>query len=265
LKLNYGHFLIEDNSASTAASTTAPPATSAVTASIAHVAKGVVEDIRSNSSIKSANVNAYSTLTEQHQELAALAEQHQKEPAKQHQEELASLAEHWQLRYEAWQHKHEKLKQLHIIQLRETQAKLNQDHHKNLHQKLHEQKQSYEQKIQEMQAQITALSPAPTPPLAISPTNGIILPPSPPATPILAPTATLSYEKPSMSAQAVENSPPTTAPTPPPSYHRTIPQFKHNSPTNLATPHEKLYVPPQKRARRAYMTIQDLFTKFGST
>ncbi|KAL9026133.1 MAG: hypothetical protein Q9180_007533, partial [Flavoplaca navasiana] len=276
LKLNNGHFLIEDNSV-------APPTTSATT-SVAYVAKGV-EDSTSNSIIKAPKT------------------QHQKELAKQHQEELA---------HEAWQQKHEKLKQLHTIKLREVQAKLHQAHRIKI--------QSYEQKIQEMQAQIITLSPAPTPRLAhpgpisplniirappsppatpklaftltnapkksaapaeftenasptpslapstpISPSTGTILPPSPPAIPILAPTATISYEKQSIPAQAVENVPPTPPPTPPPSYHRIISQLKPILPANLATPHENLYVPPQKRARRTYITIQDLFTKFGST
>ena len=101
-------------------------------------------------------------------------------------------------------------------------------------------------------------------------------PPSPPSTakpapspinsPVLPP---IMPEKPSFRAQTVENAPPTPPQTPPrtptPSPYREISAPASKSPAKTAIPHEtspRIYLPPHKRA---YMTIAQLFTKFGST
>ena len=137
-----GYSLLEDNSNEPTTSPPATPATSVIT-SPAHVAEGV-EDIIEQEQVDVVKQH----LVKQHQtELASLREQHQEE------------VDHWQQRQEAWQQRNQKLKQLHAIELRQVQAKLNQDHRN----KLYKQKQTYEQKNKEIQAQIAALSPAPTP------------------------------------------------------------------------------------------------------
>ena len=115
----------------------------------------------------------------------------------------------------------------------------------------------------------TSRSASPAPPA--TPTRHSA-PPSPPSTPKLAPSphpspfpAPTVAEKPSPAAQTVENAPPTPPQTPTPLLHREISTPALKSPAKTAKFPEtspRIYLPPHKRA---YMTIAQLFTKFGSS
>ena len=116
----------------------------------------------------------------------------------------------------------------------------------------------------------TEISPPASPAPPATPTrhsapSAPLAPPSPPSTPKLVPSphplpvpAPTVPEKPSPAAQTVENTPPQTP-------LREIPSPTPKLPTKTAKLHEtfpRIYLPPQKRA---YMTIAQLFTKFGSS
>ena len=111
----------------------------------------------------------------------------------------------------------------------------------------------------------TSRSASPAPPATPTRHSAPSAPPSPPSTPKLVPSphplpvpAPTVPEKPSPAAQTVENTPPQTP-------LREIPSPAPKLPTKTAKLHEtfpRIYLPPQKRA---YMTIAQLFTKFGSS
>ena len=93
-----------------------------------------------------------------------------------------------------------------------------------------------------------------------SPTSTPKLSLSPPPSPVPAPTIP---EKPSPAAQTVENTRPQTPPrTPTSSPHRDLPKFHPTLPAKLPETSPRIYLPPHKRA---YITIAQLFIKFGSS
>ena len=118
----------------------------------------------------------------------------------------------------------------------------------------------------------TSRSASPAPPATPTRHSAPSAPLSPPSTPKLAPSPHPSPvpvptvpEKPLPAAQTVENAPPTPPQTPTPLLQREISDHVPKLPAKTANLHEtspRIYLPPHKRT---YMTITQLFTKFGSS